>query len=280
MSSVAAAATTSAISRLDRVQGALYGLLIADALAMPTHWYYGGAREIREAYGKRIGGYVAPNETKRGSIMSKSNTGGAGRGNAQGTVIGGVIFHDKAKYWQPGTSYHYHQGMSAGDNTLEALLTRRAVNVTAESGGKFDVPALTADYIRFMTTKGTHNDTYAGTCHRMFFANWAKGVSPKDCPGNDGHNVDTSDSLVATVPVALLAKDDAVAEKQVQQMVAITRRSKPSQEYARVYGRMLRTVAAGVSDARTAVATTARAMGLDLPSTVAHFGGSSDPMTA
>lgn len=30
------------------------------------------------------------------------------------------------------------------------------------------------DYVAFMTTPGTHNDTYAATAHRMFFANWVR----------------------------------------------------------------------------------------------------------
>ena len=30
------------------------------------------------------------------------------------------------------------------------------------------------DYAAFMTTPGTHNDTYAATAHRMFFANWVR----------------------------------------------------------------------------------------------------------
>ena len=29
----------------DRVAGALWGMVIADALTMPTHWFYGGARQ-------------------------------------------------------------------------------------------------------------------------------------------------------------------------------------------------------------------------------------------
>ena len=29
-----------------------------------------------------------------------------------------------------------------------------------------------------MTTKGSHNDTYAGTGHRMFFANYAQVPEP------------------------------------------------------------------------------------------------------
>ena len=59
-----------------------------------------------------------------------------------------------------------------------------------------------------------HNDTYCGTAHRMFFANKMEGLELDKCPDNDGHNVDTADSLVTTVPVALLAADDSEARAQ------------------------------------------------------------------
>ena len=44
----------------DRIRGALWGALIADALAMPSHWYYGGARQVAADYGGPIKGYVKP----------------------------------------------------------------------------------------------------------------------------------------------------------------------------------------------------------------------------
>ena len=46
-----------------------------------------------------------------------------------------------------------------------------------------------------------HNDTYAGTGHRMFFANYVKGKAPRKCPDNDGHNTDALDGLVNLPPV-------------------------------------------------------------------------------
>lgn len=59
-------------------------------------------------------------------------------------------------------------------------------------------------YIAFMTTPGSHNDAYASTCHRMFFANLAlRGLAPQDCPDNDRHNVDAIDGLVLPTVVAL-----------------------------------------------------------------------------
>ena len=52
-----------------------------------------------------------------------------------------------------------------------------------------------------MTTPGTHNDSYASTCHRMFFANLVAGKDPSECPDNDHHNVDSMDALTLTIPV-------------------------------------------------------------------------------
>lgn len=62
-------------------------------------------------------------------------------------------------------------------------------------------------YVTFMTTKDSHNDTYAGTCHRMFFENWVKKVELKECPSNDGHNVDTIDAMTLAIPVILKYHD-------------------------------------------------------------------------
>ena len=54
------------------------------------------------------------------SIMNLSNTAGAGRGSDKGSVIGDVINHGKKKYWVKGGNHHYHLGLEAGENTLEA----------------------------------------------------------------------------------------------------------------------------------------------------------------
>lgn len=37
----------------------------------------------------------------------------------------------------------------------------------------------------------------------MFFKNLTEGVNIKDCPDNDGHNVDAIDALTVSVPVIL-----------------------------------------------------------------------------
>ena len=81
------------ITIADRVAGALWGMLIFDALSMPVHWFYGGNRQIQQTYGSNISKYEKPPHLFPGSIMALSSTGGAGRGTSDGDIIGTVINH-------------------------------------------------------------------------------------------------------------------------------------------------------------------------------------------
>lgn len=267
----------SSMNKRDFVKGAIYGALIMDAAAAPTHWFYGGAMQVRDVYGGLLTHYTKPVDHLPGSIMSKSDTGGGGRGGYHGDIIGSVIFHGKKKYWAPGADHHYHNLLKAGENTLEGSLMMRTVDVLTDSNGKFDREALTKDYIDFMTTPDSHNDTYCGTCHRMFFAKWAKGNPPDKCPDNDGHNVDTCDALVTTIPVALSPADDSDASRLASEMVSITRDSKVSSQMAQLYATALRDVTKGIP-ARDAAVSIGKSLGID----VAHAATRSraDPMTA
>lgn len=262
--------------RADRVKGALYGMLIADAFAMPSHWYYGGSRQVRADYGGPITTYQKPVPNLSGSIMNKSNTGGAGRGSDQGTIIGDVINHGKRKYWRRGASYHYHVTLNKGDNTLEARLMRRVVDVLGKTR-KVDFQALQSEYVRFMTTPNSHNDCYASTAHRMFFKNYIAGKPPDQCPDNDHHNVDTTDALTMTIPVSLFAADDATASQDSSRMVSLTRDSKVSSTLAGVFSNVLRSVVRGTS-VKQAVADCGSKMRYNVDREVRS--AYADPMTA
>jgi len=232
----------------DRIRGSLWGLFIADALASPTHWFYGGPSQVQRAYRGLIKGYVKPNMQCDGSIMNKSNTGGAGRGAYSGDVIGSVINHGKKGYWAPGQSIHYHCTLQAGENTLEASLLRVLLRCIAANGGAFDAEQFRKAYVEFMTTPGSHNDCYASTCHRMFFENFVQGVPPERCPSNDGHNVDTIDGLVLPTAVALATASLPATEafEAVRACVGVTRRSATLDEFARGLAVLLRALVGGV----------------------------------
>ena len=78
-----------ALSLPERFRGAMWGMYIGDALAMPVHWYY-DTNQLRRDFGQ-ITKYEAPKSSFRGSIMNLSNTGGGGRGSDKGDIIGDVI---------------------------------------------------------------------------------------------------------------------------------------------------------------------------------------------
>jgi ADP-ribosyl-[dinitrogen reductase] hydrolase len=207
-----------------RLRAALWSFFAGDALAMPSHWYYGGAVQIQRDYGgtggRGITDYTAPVHFLSGSILNKSNLSGGGRStsatpnrrtvaNAAAaalplSIIGYVINHGKQDLWSPDQEIHYHATLAAGENTLEVQLARVLMRSITATAGVFDAAHFLSSYVTFMMTPGSHNDTYASTCHRMFFANKIfQGRADKDCPDNDGHNVDTIDGLVLPTITAL-----------------------------------------------------------------------------
>ncbi len=93
----------------DRVRGALWRMVVGDALAMPVHWYYDVAALQRNS--GTIRDYQAPKDYHPSSIMSLASTGRAGRGPQEGEVVGGVICKGKKSFWcRPNTHYHQEIG--------------------------------------------------------------------------------------------------------------------------------------------------------------------------
>jgi len=288
-----AAMTSSATKQTiveSRLRGALWGMFAGDALASPTHWYYGGYSQIKSDYGPNgITTYTKPVTNMAGSIMNKSDPNGGGRRSLLGgsnqsktaTIIGDVINHGKLKYWDPKKSTHYHATLQAGENTLEMQLARVLMKSIVANKGHFSEEHFRKSYVDFMTTKGSHNDTYASTCHRMFFANMVfHNKEPKDCPDNDGHNVDTIDGLVLPTVTALaetarqlhIGNNNAGSIKEIQmaaaRTAAVTRSSSILERVSEVWAGLI--YAAITKDAtgnemEQALVDVARALGMNSP---------------
>ncbi|XP_061171755.1 uncharacterized protein LOC133181237 isoform X1 [Saccostrea echinata] len=164
-------------------QEALWGMFVADALAMPVHWYYNPA-DIKSGYGGWLTGYRAPEKHHPSSILTISATGGSGRsgwGQKSKPIIGDIILHDKLKYWTSNDrTVHYHQGMKPGDNTLNLSMALKMLQTmqTADPKATMDPRELRGkvleQYVKFMTSPGSHNDTYAESFHRSFFKDWSE----------------------------------------------------------------------------------------------------------
>jgi ADP-ribosyl-[dinitrogen reductase] hydrolase len=232
------------------IESALWAFMAGDALSSPTHWFYGGLPQIRQHYGSRgIVGYTRPVLELPGSILNKSNLAGGGRttpaDKLHDPIIGRVINHGKQEYWDPARNIHYHATLQAGEPTLEAQLARVLMASMVANGGRFQADHFRDSYVRFMTTPGSHNDTYASTCHRMFFANlYYRKLPPTDCPDNDRHNVDTIDGLVLPTIAALAVAGRASgtldeARRDAAATAAVTRRSEILNTYAAAWGQLV-----------------------------------------
>ncbi|KAK3737320.1 hypothetical protein RRG08_067385 [Elysia crispata] len=256
---------------------ALWGLFIADAIAMPVHWFYNPS-DIKKHYGNWLTGYVAPNNKHPSSILRLSAVDGSGRGSSTSSsaVIGHIILHDKLKYWTGGnSSNHYHQGMKAGDNTLNAVMALKEIQTMNRVDHDLITPerdvrgSVLADYVSFMTTPGSHNDTYAESFHRAFFKDWMNEEKPTEAgklldfaekrskthmTGHPDHQLAVIGSLVATIP--WIVRNAHRPEKEcVQSVVDFVRLTHPVPsliQYVDTYARLLHAVING-KDLRTEV---------------------------
>jgi hypothetical protein len=115
--------------------------------------------------------------------------------------------------------------MNPGENTLDttlAFLLLKTINQNADKTtlvGRYLI-----NYVEMLTTPDSHNDVYAATAHRMFFANWVKQGRPTNdvdkllrLADNDGHNTDSVDGMINVIPVALLTFASHAQQQQDQQ---------------------------------------------------------------
>lgn len=157
---------------------------------------------------------------------------------------------------------------------------------TLTTVGAFDRDTWLQRFTTFLTTPGSHNDTYASSYIRQFFANREAGRPLAECADNDGHNTDAIDALTGLAPLVVLAqaqgRDPA---PDVEAFLASTRRSTHLPAYGRLYARMLAELLARPADVSPATALRAAAeraaadLRFDLAAAVARH-KTSDPMVA
>jgi ADP-ribosyl-[dinitrogen reductase] hydrolase len=190
---------TSAIPDESRCRGAIYGLFIGDALAMPVHWYY-DTLALERDYG-HVTDYVAPKNPHPDSILGSSSYRPL---NEKGDIL-----HDQVQHWgKRGT--HYHQFLEAGENTLNLKLCALLMESLNVNRG-YSSDDYLKRYIAFMTTPGSHRDTYVEEYHRHFFTNYAGGKSPHQCGAAEKH----IGGLVGLVPIVVFYRHSPRRAKEV-----------------------------------------------------------------
>ena len=231
--------TTTGDFQGDTSMAALQGSLVADAVAMPVHWYYDRAALDRDypalADPQTPLGYLAPRNPHPDSILWRS----------QWTPPDAKhdILRDQARFWGV-RGVHYHQFLAAGENTLNFRL---AVELCAllRRDRDYDPERWLERYVAFMLEPGRHRDTYVEEYHRHFFTNLAAGRKPINSGVRDVHigGLAQVPALVAglgprhpdlrrivRLHVSLTHKDDevlAAADALARILVRITRDDRP-----------------------------------------------------
>jgi ADP-ribosylglycohydrolase len=190
----------------NRAIKALKSLFIADAMAMPVHWYY-RVSDIYKQFPNGIHQFEDAPSFHPSSIMSLHSKQQGGRNHLNSkqnkNIVGDVILKGKENYWGQ-TNIHYHQGMKAGENTLNAHCVRVLMQSIIDTKGRYDRDYYLESYITMMTAKTPlHNDTYAESYHRGFFANLIKGKDINNC-GAVTHDTASIGGLVSIGPLAII----------------------------------------------------------------------------
>lgn len=192
----------------NHIRAALYGLFIGDALAMPVHWYYDREALVRD-YG-RVTDYLAPKNPHPDSILWRSAYTPPNRS--------ADILHDQAPYWGR-RGIHYHQFLKPGENTLNIKLAREWLKLAGQEQ-PYSAASWLGHLVEFMTTPGTHQDTYIEEYLRHFFTAYGNGTPLTDCGRKDENHIG---GLALFLPVLIvLSRDRDVARKTALQHLALT----------------------------------------------------------
>ncbi len=218
------------------LQNAFLGSLIADAVAMPVHWYY-NTQALDRDYGL-LEGYVKPKSSHPDSILWRSHY--------KPRNETGEILHHQSEFWGQ-REVHYHQFLEAGDNTINYLLAIQLYRSTIRSG-TYNPEAWLDLYIKLMQTPGWHLDTYLEEYHRAFFDRLALGKPPLQCGIDDIHigGLSAVPALIAAIN-ALPGKAPHLQEELIRQHVALTHKNHEVDRSALATTRILLSIARGAT---------------------------------
>ncbi|MBE0637676.1 MAG: ADP-ribosylglycohydrolase family protein [Bacteroidales bacterium] len=208
------------------MKNALWGLFIGDALAMPAHWFY-NTLNIPKYLDGPVEGYKTPPEKHiEASLVGAKYRPDVEAANKTGRNYD--ILHQHLKFYdttyndfstsgfnidQKGVirvddRYHYHYGLKAGENTLNAQLVRVLMRHVVENGCYNPEKFLDA-FIEFMTTPNNFNDPYTEGFLRLWFENYSKGLPPAACADNQYRypGINAMGGMIRPLVLSLLQKD-------------------------------------------------------------------------
>lgn len=179
-----------------RIRNALWGLFIGDSLAMPVHWYY-DRKNIDRDFDGGVTGYESPRHPHPESFMvGMSYQPEVSKAKALSRPYD--ILHEHVRFYQTSYSkleikrtqregqhgnavpdleerYHYHHGLSAGENTLGAQLVRVLLRSVVEREA-YDPEHFITRFVEHLATPGSNRDPYLEIYLRRWFEAYTRGA--------------------------------------------------------------------------------------------------------
>ena len=211
-----------------RVENALWGLFISDALCMPAHWYY-RLDYLKKDFGTIVGYNDAPHPHPESFMVGNGYSPDISKAKTLGRSYD--ILHEHLRFYNTSYNhftidtaeragehanamptledrYHYHHGLKAGENTLGANLVRVLMRSVIAKGG-YDQDDFLNAFITYMSTPGQNKDPYCEIYIRSWFENYSKGLTPELCAEKQHSvwSIGSHGGIIRPLVLSLLAKE-------------------------------------------------------------------------
>lgn len=211
-----------------RVENALWGLFISDALSMPAHWYY-NLEYLKKDFGSITGYNDPPHPHPESFMVGNGYHPDVSKAKALGRPYD--ILHEHIRFYDTSYNhatietskhggehanamptleerYHYHHGLKAGENTLGANLVRVLMR-SIVAKGVYDPDAFLDAFIAYMTTPGQNKDPYCEIYIRSWFENYSKGIAPEFCAEKQRSvwSIGSHGGIICPLVLSLFAKE-------------------------------------------------------------------------
>ena len=230
-----------------RIKNALWGAFIADAMAMPVHWYY-RRKYIKEGFEGGITKYEdAPHPHPESFMVGMNYHPNIAKAKKLGRPFD--IVHNHIRFYDTNFNdldiklsvhdgehknampdkderYHYHHGLKAGENTLGANLIRVLMRSVIKEG-KYKQEVFIENFINYLTTPGLNKDPYTEVYIRAWFQNYSNGVPPHACAEEQRNvwSIASNGGIIRPLVLALTSQSTFQALGVALQHQQITHRS-------------------------------------------------------
>jgi ADP-ribosylglycohydrolase len=254
-----------------RIENALWGLFIGDALAMPVHWYYDLAN-IEADFPGGVRGYEAARHPHPEAFMlGRPYRPDVAAARAFGRPYD--ILHEHARFYTTTYSefaiarterdretgnaiaglherFHYHHGLRAGENTVAADLVRVLLRSVA-AAGRYEPDAFLDGFVAHLATPGRNRDAYLEAWIRYWFENFTRGLPPYACAARqrDDWSISAHSALARPLVLALMAPEGFSALGLALEHHCLTHRSETNAAAIALLVPVLRRLAGGADPA-------------------------------